>query len=96
MGEKIKLSLIIGVQLKEVVNTLFNQGLFLKGDYYLVIKYKTIFLVIQYFKCQGFNYIAKSYRREARYRYYARYYNTSKCIGDLTNKYINYKVDYKV
>ena len=71
-GEKVKLLLIIGIQLKKIVNTLFNQGLFLEGDYYLVIRYKTTFLVMQYFKYQGFNYIAKSYRREARYRYYAR------------------------
>ena len=72
MGEKVKLLLIIGVQLEKIVNTLFNQGLFLEGNYCLVIRYKTTFLVMQYFKYQGFNYIAKSYRREARYRYYAR------------------------
>ena len=72
MEEKVKLLLIIGVQLEKIVNTLFNQGLFLGGDYYLIIRYKTTFLVTQYFKYQGFNYIAKSYRREARYRYYAK------------------------
>ena len=71
-GEKVKLLLIIGIQLKKIVNTLFKEGLFLGGDYCLVIRYKTTFLVTQYFKYQGFNYIAKSYRREARYRYYAR------------------------
>ena len=71
-GEKVKLLLIIGIQLKKIVNTLFNQGLFLEGDYYLVIRYKTTFLVTQYFKYQSFNYIAKSYKRETRYRYYAR------------------------
>ena len=45
-GEKVKLSLIIGVQLEEVVNMLFDQGLFLGGDYYLVARYKTTFLVM--------------------------------------------------
>ena len=96
IGEKVKLLLIIGVQLKKVVNRLFNQGLFLGGDYYLVIRYKMTFLVTQYFKYQGFNYIAKSCRREARYRYYTRWYNTSDYIGGLPKKYINYKVGYKV
>ena len=72
IGEKVKLLLIIGVQLEKIVNMLFNQGLFLGGDYCLVIRYKTTFLVTQYFKYQGFNYITKSYRREAIYRYYAR------------------------
>ena len=72
MGEKVKSSLIIDVQLKEIVNAPFNQGLFLEGDYYLVIRYKTTFLVTQCFKYQGFNYIAKSYKREIRYRRCAR------------------------
>ena len=70
--KKVKLLFIIGIQLKKIVNTPFNQGLFLEEDYYLVIRYKTTFLVTQYFKYQGFNYIAKSYKREARYRYYTR------------------------
>ena len=95
-GEKVKSSLIIGVQLKEILNALFNQGLFLGGDYYLVIRYKITFLVTQCFNYQGFNYIAKSYRRKARYRCCARQYNTSDYIGDLPKKCINYKADYKV
>ena len=70
--KKVKLLLIMGVQLEKIANILFNQGLFPEGDLYLVIKYKTIFLVIQCFKCQGFNYIAKSCRREARYRRYTK------------------------
>ena len=87
--------LIIGVQLEEMANMLFNQGLFLKSNHYLVIRYKTIFLVTQYFKCQGFNYIAKSCRKEDRYKHYTRQYNTSNCTGDPPKKYINCKADYK-
>ena len=45
-GEKVKSSLIMGVQLEEVANTLFNRGLFLGGDYYLVARHETVFLVI--------------------------------------------------
>ena len=45
-GEKVKLLLIIGIQSEEVVNILFNQGLFLRGEYYLVVKYEIIFLII--------------------------------------------------
>jgi len=51
MGEKVKLLLIIGILLEKVANMLFNWGLFLGGDYYLVIRYKIIFLVTQCFKC---------------------------------------------
>jgi len=61
------LLLIMGIQSKKVANALFNWGLFLRGDYYLVARYKTTFLVTQCFKCQGFNYIAKNCKREARY-----------------------------
>ena len=96
IGEKVKLLLIIGIQLEEVVNMLFNWGLFLGEEYYLVIKYKTIFLIIQYSKCQGFNYIAKSYRRENRCGHCTRQYNISNCIKDLPKKCINCKADYKV
>ena len=85
----------MGVQSEEMANTLFNWGLFLKSDYYLVIRHETTFLVIQYFKCQGFNHIAKSYRREARCKHYTRQYNTSEYTGDPLKKYINYKADHK-
>jgi len=44
--EKIKSSLIIGVQSEKITNALFNQGLFLKRDHYLVTKHKTTFLII--------------------------------------------------
>jgi len=52
-----------------MANMLFNQGLFLGGDYYLITKYKMTYLVIQCFKCQDFNYIAKKGKKEARYGY---------------------------
>ena len=78
-----------------MANALFNQGLFLKGDYYLVIKHETIFSFIQYFKCQGFNHIAKSYRREAKCKHCTKQYNTSKCTKDPPKKYINCKADHE-
>ena len=78
-----------------MANALFNQGLFLGGNLYLVIRHETTFLVTQYFKCQGFNHIAKSCRREARYRHYTKQHNTSKYTGDPPKKYINCKADYK-
>jgi len=36
--------------MEEVVNALFNWGLFLRGDHYLVVRYKMTFLVTQCFK----------------------------------------------
>ena len=86
----------MGVQMEEVVNALFNRGLFLRGDYYLITRYKTTFLVTQCFKCQGFSYIAKNYRREARYGRCTKQYNTSNCTGDPPKKCFNCKVGYKV
>ena len=95
IGEKVKLLLIIGVQTEEVANTLFNRGLFLGGDHYLVARHKITFLVTQCFKCQGFSYIAKNCRREARYGRCAKQHNTSDCTGDLSKKCFNCKVGYK-
>ena len=94
-GKKVKSLLIIGVQSKKVINVLFNQGLFLGGDHYLVIRHETKFLVTQCFKCQGFNYITKSYKKETRYGRCVGQYNTSDCTGNLPKKCINCKVDYK-
>jgi hypothetical protein len=93
--EKVKSSLIIGVQLEEVANMLFNRGLFLGGDHYLVTRHETTFLVTQCFKCQGFNHIAKSCRRDARCGRCAGQYNTSDCVGDLPKKCINCKADHE-
>jgi len=85
----------MGVQLEEMANSLFNWGLFLRGDHYLVTRHEMTFLVTQCFKCQGFNHIAKSCRREAKYGHCAGQYNTSECTEDLFKKCINCKADYK-
>ena len=45
MGQKVKSLLIIGIQLEKLANALFNRGLFLGGDYYLVIRHEITFLV---------------------------------------------------
>ena len=95
IGEKVKLSLIIGIQSEKITNVLFNQGLFLKGDHYLVTKYKTTFLITQCLKYQGFNYITKSYKREAKCGRCTGQYNTSNCIEDPLKKCINYKAGHK-
>ena len=85
----------MSVQLEEMANVLFNQGLFLRKDHYLVTKHKMTFLVTQCFKCQGFNHITKSCKREAKCRHCIGQHNTSKCTKDLPKKYINCKADHK-
>ena len=50
---------------------------------------------MQCFKCQGFNHIAKSCKKEARCGCCTGQHNTSECTGDPPKKCINCKADHE-